>query len=79
MSYNLIILKELNEKKARLYNIYTLKMCTSTCSPFSLCQEVGKIDIRMEARLQKGEANDYKRKQQNGKAMPNIELLHVLK
>ena len=47
--------------------------------PFSLCQEVGKIDIRMEARLQKGEANDYKRKQQNGKAMPNIELLHVLK
>jgi len=33
----------------------------------------------MEARLQKGEANDYKRKKQNGKAMLNIELLHVLK
>ena len=27
----------------------------------------------------KGEANDYKRKKQNGKAMLNIELLHVLK
>ena len=46
--------------------------------PFSLCQEVGKIDIRMEARLQKGEANDYKRKQQNGKALACTEMREII-